>query len=271
MTTTTIWYHKNCPDGLMAAAFAGLCTLDNGRTPDYVPVTYDEPLPTSPVEDLVVVDFCPDASILNGLGAPVVIVDHHKTALTRIAGCELTEFVFHYSPLRAACWLASTLFFPQLPQHPAVRLIDAYDRHQDDRDEAFIAGLRTLEQTPEAYLRFLAGEVKTAELRERGLALLLERAERCKAYADKWQRVEVHARGYTLYLPRCIRCDEKDLYPMLLNDRPELTAAFREKDGEITFSLRGEGARDVAERFYGGGGHDEAAGFTVPADWVLFT
>lgn len=215
----------------------------------------------------------------------VQILDHHKTAFEKYAGWAPSDskdiwqgnvegaHVYLDNKLSGA-GLAWQYFFPAEPAPWLVKYVQDYDLWkfaQGDNTRAINMWLKNIPREfkswDEAYqiLSSVVGESTTLDI---GYELLAEHIELVKSYAAKAVpcSLNVHsslpAEAYIVQAPYELAsdvghaiCKEHNTFAVIIN--------FDMKELKINVSLRSEGDLDVSAvaKFYGGGGHKNAAGF----------
>ena len=283
---TFVLYHAHCADGFGAAFAAWLALGADGVT--YTAVNYGEPLPEIPDGSRVyILDFSYDRETLIALAArtKLTVIDHHKTAAEALAGLPFATFdmaksgailAWEYFQGTGACIGEA----PQLLLYVQDRDLWRWELPQS---REFAAGL-SLQACTFPHWHVLANEwprfntsnaqIMKSIIREGGVVLRYQRqlvdsiaARACMCEVDGHQMPVANT-------PVLISetCEE------LLRRNPEFPAAanfFRMEDGadscKLIWSLRSRPECDVSEiaRKFGGGGHRQAAGFTLRGDNLI--
>ena len=268
MTDKMVIYHGDCLDGFCSAWQAWRALGDEA---EYVPAYYGECLPDVAGKTVYVLDFSYKREAMQHLLTSCkkcVVLDHHKTAeedLKDLAG-PTSEHLVVFDMNRSGAGMARDYFHPGEESW----LVD----YTQDRDlwrfalpgsKLVNAYIGTLPQTFEAYER--ASHLTAADAERLGVG-----ADAYKSmYVDKMVK---HARsawfdgrpGVPVVNAPYIGISE--VVGALAEDAEFAVGWFLRGDGKIAVSLRSRGDFDVSElaRRYGGGGHKNAAGFTVQAD-----
>ena len=286
-------YHKNCADG-MAAAWAA--HLHFGDTAEYLAMNYNDPTVrlegnslTFPVplsgRRVFVLDFSfsPDihAAIL-AEAAEVVWLDHHKTAF-EARGLDPTEAyeqrtgrdICVLDPNMSGCLITWNFFHPEGAPPFALRLIDDRDRWvwqygADTRN--FATALRskplTIERIEEAVNRvdsLIEQGAAMNALFDQQLADITLKPVRLELRATSTQ--DLTSLSWAGLAVNCTPQFASEAGNKLADKSGTFGATWCTGDsGKIFFSLRSIGSYDVSEiaRYYGGGGHKNAAGFNIP-------
>ena len=277
--------HRNCPDGFCAAFVA------KKRYPaaKILAMNHGEPVPFDAVrgKDVIVLDFSwpnrADNIELFNSAKSFHIYDHHKSAQERLVGLPFVTFDMKRSGAGLAwdClfgkdsdirggWTPGQGFSPR----------PWYVNYVEDRDlwnhalpgtKAVNAYLSSLPLTPEAWSGLDILKVEYAEQFGAGILRYIDRyvLEVAKeAQPGDW-RIEykpfdvTSVKYYRVSVANCpyMNCSEVG------NDLAQIADVgmtwFERADGMTQFSLRSIGNIDVCEiaKFYGGGGHQHAAGF----------
>ena len=272
-----IWvlYHADCLDGF-GAAWAAWKAL--GAEANYQPVRHGGPPPEIPAgRTLYILDFCYPPERLIQLAtdaARVMVLDHHDSAERTYeryleARPEIpANLQAHFDQTRSGCALAWLYFHPQQPLPELLAHIEDRDlwRHQ-------LPGTREINQALFLRLPLPFEAVETlslSELEQEGRVL-------CRQQQQSVQRL-MHSR-HAMHL-----CGVQGLAvnapPQFASDLGEALAKesgtfgliyrFNGQRQRWECSLRSRGEFNVANLAtqFGGGGHPNAAGFTLDADQV---
>lgn len=288
MTTRTplCIFHGACDDGFGAAlavhlAFDGQVELFHG--------VYQQPPPPDDDlrdRDVIFVDFCYKRDVMEGvarLARSVLILDHHKTAAEDLA----------HLPRAAATWAEHIAAMP--PGQPMSALFDMnrsgamlawnyfhptqaapmFFEYLQDRDLwlqklenglEFTIALRSYPQDLDVWKRLM---YRAKDLIEEGFPI-------ARYYRQKIEEIKTtqHTRrlgGFEVPVCNAPYFAASEVAGELAP--PEGFAACYFHNGQgWQFSLRSRGSFDVGRfaRFFGGGGHKQAAGFTVDAlPWAV--
>lgn len=278
-----IYHGPGCHDGF-AAAWAVWKRW--GDSVQFFPRQYGEHPPKLPDNaNVLIVDFSFSAEILRHMDASsIIVLDHHATAQKDLAEipsiigpprydeihCYSSNILAHFDMEKSGARLAWEFCYPHNVPHYGVRLIEDRDlwRWALPETRRFHLYLRTLPRTFEAWTDAL-----TAQGRE--LLKMLDHAETVEKYHDvlvaeicKEARLGYVCGYYDVPIvdaPYSLISDVGhrllDIYP----DAPFAAVRIASEDG-IKYSLRSDDTRvDVEEvaRKFGGGGHHNAAGFTI--------
>lgn len=293
---TLVVYHKNCADG-MAAAWAAYTHF--GDTAEYLAMNYNDPAVklendslTFPVplsgRRVFVLDFSfkPDvhAAIL-AEAKEVVWLDHHKTAFedrgldpAKAYEQRTGRDVWVLDPHMSGCLITWNFFHPESAPPFALRLIDDRDRWiwkygADTRN--FATALRSKPLSLDRIEQAVNNVDKLIKLIEQGAAMNTLFDQQLDDITRKPVRLELRALGAQhldalKWVGLAVNCTPQfasEAGNKLASEAGTFGATWYAGDnGKIFFSLRSIGNYDVSEiaRFYGGGGHKNAAGFNIP-------
>lgn len=272
MKKPVILYHENCPDGF-GAAFAAWKKFGNKAEYYQIPASQTEHQLDSlslKGREIYFLDTCVSFPMLLKLrmtNERVTVIDHHETNAPHVA--RASEHVFDTKHSGAV--LAWRYFHPK----KAVPLLFKY---VEDSDFWKFTRPHASELTTYAYaLPFdfkvwdtLTRDFESARKRqsfiEKGKAILGYQTGLIESILKKSTTVQ-----FGKYRVLAVNSSAKPLSSALGHELVEkvspLGIVWYVKGGELNVSLRGNGTVDVsklAKQFPGGGGHPNAAGFSVP-------
>jgi len=267
-TDPLILYHGDCDDGFGAAYAAWLCLGDEA---EYRAVYYGDAIaPERLLERKVfILDFSFPPDVMGAMAqqaAKIVLLDHHKSAAAQWADAEpIANVEILFDMDRSGAQIAWDYFHPRLAR-PG--LID----HIGDRDlwrfnmadtKAFCAGLSLI---PTSFESWQDAAAQPADLITKGRTVL----EVLQRQIDGALRKDL--RPVTL-------CGYPGLATNAIGNASEIGQAIAKRSGsfsltyfirgdEVICSLRSLAPFDVSliATHYGGGGHAQASGFTLPID-----
>lgn len=284
---TIVIYHKNCLDGFGAAFAVWKSELPSKL--HFIPMDYNEreefiaKIKATPEDwkgkEFVIVDFSfsvDDTTYLIGISSKLIWLDHHKTAFDSWCGeTYLTsgESVYQYVDSDTTIRLnnnksGAVLAWEYFNPHKSVPDFILYIQDRDlwrwtmVETKAVTKALSELDQDFEVWNRFVWN---------------------IDALDQKGQTIELY---YNKQLLRSIEATKEscqilgnvglccNLPPMFASEAGHVLAResgtfgatwFKDKDGNIKWSLRSIGDYDVSAiaRSFGGGGHKNAAGFVL--------
>lgn len=297
MTKTICIYHANCADGMTAAwvVFQAL-----GSAVRYIPASYDDDGLPDGLEgaNVILVDFSYKRPVMLDLARQartVLVLDHHKTAKEELAGfdqpntssCHDSNWITHidaspqaigavrciFDMERSGAQLAWDFFYPDAPRPPLVEYTADRDlwKHKLPDSAAVTAWIASHDME--------MGEWHTIHnimLDDRLMKRAIEKGRAILAARDKMTRDAVRSTRRDMVIGGRIVPVANVPYFFasdgghLLAGDAKIGATYVDlPTGVRKFSLRGDGSIDVAEiaASYGGGGHHDAAGFTMPNGW----
>lgn len=262
-------YHNKCLDGLMSAAVV-LHKYKEEADVHFYPANYQEPLPDLPEGRVITVDFSYPKEVMVELAKTrdVLVLDHHRTAQENLLGLQFALF----DMTECGATLSWKHFFPntELP------LILSYIRDRDlwlweyDQTKYFTAGLRYfVENTPQGFEQLLS---------DPDLALKVIKEGKIAHQVQEIQSLQQLSGMYWSSLPgRTERVPTVNTNHLISEtchnmieqhpEAPYVVAWYKKNENTVCYSLRsakGTGANvsEIAKQ-YGGGGHYNAAGFTI--------
>lgn len=269
-----VLYHANCLDGF-GAAYAAWRKF--GDLADYLPVNYGEAPPDVKGKDVYILDFSYKRDVLLSMDwvvSSLVVIDHHKTAAEDLTGLPFARFDMS----KSGCVLAWEYFHGGAPV--PLLLLNIQDRDLwkfEMRDTK--AACEALRNTVpfdfsawDPFCRFndvCRFSSEYADLVARGKMLL-------DVFDNDIQNLLPFQHSVSLFGSLGLACNASPKYASELGNKlAERSGTFglvyfyagptNKAPGEWRFSIRSIGDFDVsaiAKRF-GGGGHKNAAGFSV--------
>lgn len=278
MSKVTVIYHKNCLDGLFAAR-ACYHSLKEQYTEDkirFVAANYGDTPPDITDQIVYIVDFTYPRETLMSMtqsAKQVVVLDHHKTAMKDLEGLDAPNLQVHFDMDKSGCVLARQWFTPHdqaLP--PVLKYVQDRDLWRFDYPEtkAVCASLY-LEgfDDPRGPLVY-----DIDDLVSQGLAVLKYQEK----LLDKLTAPEnvrcYNFRGHTNVAFVNSPVLQSEIGDRLSLKHPFVAIHYMDNEKQI-FSLRSNKNNpdwvDVAEiaEGHGGGGHVNAAGFTLSLEAYL--
>ncbi|MDI2076994.1 oligoribonuclease NrnB/cAMP/cGMP phosphodiesterase (DHH superfamily) [Bradyrhizobium japonicum] len=263
MTPDLCIYHGACDDGF-GAAFA-LWKRD-GAGPDYLPGVYGEAPPDVTGLDVAIVDFSYKRPVMIELAAKarsILVLDHHKTAQAELDGlsAECPNVEVHFDMERSGAVMAWEYFHPGEPVPLLFHYLQDRDlwRKQLPGVDSLTMALRSYPQKFNVWDQL---EVQT--LITEGEAI--HRYYRTLIDSAKKHHFMREIGGYTVPVVNGSLFMSSEVAGELAEGHP-FAAMYAETEKGVIWSLRsrndGVDVSEVAKR-YGGGGHKNAAGFTVP-------
>lgn len=253
-------YHGNCIDGFTAA----WCVWRRwGSDAEYVPGIYGEPPPDVTGKNVVIVDFSYPRAVLLELkqkAATLEVLDHHKTAQADLQGLDFCLFDMNRSGARLA--EDSYSFGPS----PLVAYVQDRDlwRFELAKSKEINAWIGSLHQSFQEWSRADAALYASFDTCVAHGEALLRAVDRYVLEMARQARF-VTFEGHEIPVVNAPYINTSELVGHLAESSLFAVGWFQRGDGKYQYSLRSRGEFDVSElaKRFGGGGHKNAAGFTV--------
>ena len=258
-------YHGNCADGFTAAWVVRRAL---GELVEFFPGVYSEPPPDVKDRDVVLVDFSYKRPVMEKLVADaksVLVLDHHKTAADDLK--DLPGAVVVFDMERSGCRIAWDYFFPEETPPPTLLRVEDRDlwRFKFSNTREVQATIFSYPYDFQIWDQLMADDPEM--LAVEGAAIERKHFKDVNELLGVTQRrmkiggvnVPVANLPYTLVSDAAHKMAQGEPFAGCYWDTPK---------GRV-FGLRStDDGADVSEiaKLYGGGGHRNAAGFTVPYD-----
>lgn len=278
LKNTIIIYHKNCPDGMAAAAIA---YKQFGYEAHYIPVYDRKNLPEYVIDhedkintEVYILDFCyprDQLFFIRDNFKKLIVIDHHISAKDDVLA---VDGVFVDG--KSGSLLTWEYFNPNIKPSKFLEVIDEVDLHRDeDHDEeteALICYVNSVSFTVEEYTRIMSDyDDRRAEYIAHGRSI--------NKYIQQIEDVvesEIDLINFEGYVIPAINLfldvnTRSRVLAYLYKKYPPFAMSYRYDDGMWKIVLRGNGDVDlskIAEK-YGRGGHRNAAEFSIPCDGPL--
>lgn len=259
---TMVIYHGDCIDGFTAAWVASVV---HGDMAEYVPGIHGEPPPDVTGCDVLVVDFSyPRATLIemHARAKSLRVLDHHKTAQADLEGLDFCLFDMN----RSGAGLAQDELLAG--KNPLVAYVQDRDlwRFELPHSKEVNAWIGSFDMTFDNW--FLMNEQllqRIGGIVDQGSALLRAVDRYCAEMAKQARLLRFQ--GYLVPVVNAPYINTSELVGHLAEqpDTPFAVGWFQRADGKYQYSLRSRSEFDVSElaKLFGGGGHRQAAGFTV--------
>jgi len=277
---TLVIYHANCADGFTAAWVVRKALGEENC--EFFPANYDdEVVPDYKGRNVVIVDFSykrDDMLKLIGDAESVVILDHHKTAEADLEGIfEFSNVEGKFDMKRSGAMLAWLHYFPDEEPPLLIKTVQDRDLYQFKYEgtHAFTALFKTF------YYEFITWDFLAHHLEHPKTAFaLFEQGEAVERFEQKQinQLSGINKRDLLIgghIVPACnVPHSMASDVGNILAKGQAFAACYSDTEKGRTFQLRSdkdnEESVDVSKiaEAYGGGGHKNAAGFTVPHNRV---
>ncbi|MDO6799398.1 DHHA1 domain-containing protein [Shimia thalassica] len=292
MTKTICIYHANCADGF-TAAWAVWKAL--GSDVEYIPAAYGEAPPDVTGADVIMVDFSYKRPVLSGMADQansLLILDHHKTAQGELSGFDSPPEGWRWRDIqengawkpcpvftlfdmsRSGAQIAWDYFHPTAPRPMIVDYVADRDLWKwEMRWSREISEWLYSQDMDFGQWQTCANILDTPQLRANAARTGAETRRRfdkdVRAVLDASRR-DMLIGGHHIPVANAPHFMASEMADQMAQDATFAATYFDSPTGR-KFSLRsrGETGADVAEiaATYGGGGHRNAAGFTMPIGW----
>lgn len=276
-------YHGNCADGF-GAAWAVRRRM-GAENVEFLAGHYGMPAPDVAGRVVIIVDFSFPLEVLKAMAQQafaVLVLDHHKTAAVALAELERAPLHFQawsYTPpklsavfdmSRSGAGIAWDFFFPGLQRPPLINHIEDRDlwRFKLDGTPEILANLFSYPQDFEAWDELMQQPMNAAVAA--GTAINRKHKKDVADLVASSKRRMVIA-GHDVPVANLPYIHASDAGHLLAQGE-KFAACYQDTTDHRHFSLRSTSeGMDVGEiaKQYGGGGHRNAAGFTVPFDHEL--
>lgn len=261
-----ILYHGNCPDG-WGAAWAAWTAL--GDSAEYIPCLYGQDPPRlSPDGIVLLVDFSYPRDVLLRFWESVSsleVLDHHKTAEADLAGLDWCLFDMD----KSGAMLTWEWFHPHDPAPAIIQYVQDRDLWRfalPDSREVYA----WMSSYPRGDFGIYQGMVDVLEANPHvaigeGKALLRLQAQYVETMCQQAFMLIVGGYRVPVVNATTLFSEVGDRLCELYPDAPFAAYYLDRADGNTQWGLRSRGEFDVSEvaMVYGGGGHRNAAGFTL--------
>lgn len=258
-------YHGNCADGF-GAAWAVRKVL--GDDVEFVKGVYGETPPDVTGRDVIMVDFSYKMEVIDlmlNFAKSITIIDHHKTAEAEIMPAlqeGLVDGIFDMT--KSGAMLTWEWFHPHKEAPDLVKHIQDRDlwKFELNGTREIHAALSSYEFDFEVWDKLMVQGVHM--LLSDGAAINRNHMKQINSHIDSsGSRVVIDEFNVpAINVPGVWASDAGHI----LCEGEPFAACYWHKDGAMVFSLRssdeGEDVSEIAKRF-GGGGHKNAAGFTI--------
>lgn len=283
MSIPLVIYHGGCVDGFTAAWVIERCL----KGAQLYPATYGEEPPDVDHRTVFVVDFSYPRKTLENMASyanRMIVLDHHKSAEAELAGLRFATFDNEESGATLAFQLMQRMGHTfQLSVLELDGMVEMC-RYVKDRDlwQWKLLNSREINTAIKSYEFDLDTWDRLASQLCRDPLTLAGQGRAIMRYEQKLIDSHVlHARdfliaGWNVPVAECTAGNIiSEVAGKLAENRAFGATYFMNDKSEYVFSLRsrGEGGADVSEiaaMFPGGGGHRNAAGFTVSRDAMDF-
>jgi len=265
LSNTLVLYHAGCPDGFGSAwAFY----QKYGSKAEYRPVRYGDSHPDVTGKSVFIVDFSYPRTILEEMrqaAESLMVLDHHKTAEEDLRGLDYC----HFDMTHSGAYLAWEYLFGADNVPLLIQYVEDRDlwKWKLNGSEEILSALDSYKKTFDNwnYLNSMLQEEGSEDwqsIYDSGAAILRYKNSLVKALSKRAYRLKI---GEEDVLALNSSVFQSELGNLLSEGEPYAAIYYWSGD-KFIFSLRskesGVDVSSVAKKF-GGGGHKNAAGFSV--------
>lgn len=270
MTEYCVIYHAHCSDGL-GAAWALWRLL--GDSASYYPANHGSSPPNVEGRHVIIVDFAYPKEILLSIkdrSKSLIVLDHHKSAYEDLHDLPFARF----DMARSGAGMAWD-HFHQTPRPPIIDYIEDRDlwAWKLPNSKEILASFECVKPSFESLNEFnskLEEPTLRAEIISRGSGIIEYKNAKVRSLAERAYLVDLSAicglEDPTIQVP-CVNTQvfHSEVGNLLASKHPMAIMWYRADDGTYRHSLRSSDRMDCSQiaRFWGGGGHANAAGFTT--------
>lgn len=259
-------YHKDCFDGFTGAWVVSkyLDKLHRGEKVSFVPATYGDLPPDVKDKGVIIVDFSYSREVLDRMledSSSLMVLDHHKTAEEALKG--FLHAVFNMN--KSGAGIAWDWLFPGEKRPWLVNCIEDRDlwKFNLPLTKLQMAYIASLPMTMESWEELSQEDPEDVATYGRSILKYIENYGR-KSIEHAVMR---ELGGYSFWIINVSYQNCSDHLDLMISMKDFDRAAyfFLRGDGKWQFGMRSRGDFDVSEiaKKYGGGGHKNAAGFTL--------
>lgn len=271
-------YHANCADGFSAAWVVWKYMKQTEDKCDFHPGIYGKQIPDVKGKDIFVVDFSYSAEKMFELTKhnSVTVLDHHKTAIENLQS--IKNLLHQGSVLdvgRCGAMITWNYFFSDVEPPPLLKHIQDRDlwKFKLPMTREINANVFSYEYKFELWDAMMQmGEQELQAFAKEGSAIERKHFKDIKELmAVVGRDVEILGHKVKAYnLPYTMGSDAGNI---ACQDGAIFAAYYYQRaNNDLVFGLRSIGDFDVSKiaQNFDGGGHKNAAGFTVPVDSISF-
>ena len=276
--TILVGYHSNCTDGFTAAAVAYSKFKD---TADYVYLQYNKEYNLEIFQDkeVYILDFSFSRTIIEQIylsAKSLQVIDHHKTAQDALKGLDYCIF----DMTKSGALLTYEHFNPGQPIPKFIQLISDYDlwNHHSPEVLWFNKAIRCLDFDLEVWSKLVL-DIENDSYRQQfftqGKAIDTYTKMQVSSISKLANECHIVVKDDIIkgLIVNCSTVFTSEVGNKLAIESNTFGATYVvTKEGNVLVSLRSVGdytVNDIAKHF-GGGGHNNAAGFTIPLDRIRF-
>jgi hypothetical protein len=265
MTKPLVIYHGNCQDGFTAAWAVWKSHPDW----EFYPAKHGDPPPDVTGRRVYMVDFSYKRSVILGMALTaehIVILDHHKTAESDLAGELAPNVSVHFNMEKSGARITWEYFHPSDKVPHLVEFVEDRDlwRFKLKATGVVSAYGFSLDYTFENWNRFSEDvSFQFTKVADAGAAILAAKAKDTLELSANKFRIDIY--GHNVWTVNVPYTFSSDMGNLLAKGEPFASTFYYDGEGFV-YSLRSdENGLDVSEiaKKLGGGGHKHAAGFKV--------
>lgn len=272
-----VFYHENCLDGF-ASSYTANKKFKNKA--DYIPLSHTasgdgvlkaKKIKINDLKDKQVyfIDFCPKEKELKSIQKVVkqlVVIDHHIGAKELVKSLENGIFQDGVS----GAYLASKYFFPKDKVSKFIEYIsigDIWTWKNEKLEREVLAYIRTISFDYKAFAKVekdLEDKNKFIKAREIGKLLLENYSKMVDGQILKAKLINFDK--YKVYAVNASSVFSSELgHKLAIKSKDKFSIVYYFENDKLKISLRGEGRVNLSElaKKYSGGGHFNAAGFSI--------
>lgn len=280
MTKPLVIYHANCDDGFGAAFAAWLKFGDEGA--EYVPMNYGEDAFQLYMidRDVYIVDFSFPIETMRQIqeySNKLIVLDHHKTAKEALESMiSRSQDHIEFDMNRSGAMMTWEFLHKIREGSPSELFLHIQDndlwQFKNKDTKAFIRRLRSYPQNFQSWNTIhTMGYVEYKNFVNEGKAIEEFFQQQCQ-YAIKMGKRKITIDGVEGLGVNCTKMFSSDVGNILAAESGTFGATWMENSkGEVEFSIRSIGEFDVSAiaKKFGGGGHRNAAGFSLKPEKII--
>ena len=259
---TLCLYHAGCMDGFGSAWVVNRYAKDC----EFIPVKYNDPPPDVASRDVYIVDFSYPRDVLIQMyqdANSLIVLDHHKSAQENLQGLDFARFDMN----KSGCIMTWECLFPDFPSPMFLDYIQDRDlwKFELENSKAINAAMFSYPMDFEVWSHTFIGTRSLIELKEQGTAILRDRQKQIDSLVSGWAISRATIGGYDVPCLNCPRPLASDVLNILAQNEPFAAGYFdnaKNRQFELRSTDEGVDVSQIARQF-GGGGHRNAAGFSV--------
>lgn len=257
-----VLYHANCPDGF-GSCFSFWLKYKNDAL--YIPVSYGDKVSDFENKEIYIVDFSFKLDVVKNMMKKnnVTIIDHHVSAKRELSSLG-KNFIYNVDKSGATlCW---EYLFPNIKTPILLQYIEDRDlwKNKMDNSKEILAYIDSEERSFKSWnnmMKMLEDYFDYHECLMKGRSILNYKNRSIEHLLDKQFKISI--------LNYKVSCVNTMLYNSeignILSKENSFGATYYFDGEKYIFSLRSSNNIDVSKiaKFFGGGGHKNASGFSI--------